>query len=103
MPSVLRAEHNCFPTRLLWGAVEAAPDRKSALRWRCHPLGATAGPRTVPVRSNIAGGKAGTAPDHLDRATCCGRGPPALRWECQEAPSTPSNAGAILTGRIHCH
>jgi len=21
------------------------------------------------------------APDHLDRATCCGRGPPALRWQ----------------------
>ena len=61
---------------------------------------ATAGPRTVPpawpkplrrgegpVRSTIAGEKAQECSGHLDRAACCGRGPPALRWEYQDAPS----------------
>jgi len=24
--------------------------------------------------------------NHLDRAACCGRRPPALQWKCQDAP-----------------
>src|SRR6185503_10137836 len=41
------------------------------------------------------------APDHLDRATRCGQGPPALRWECQEAPQPPQGgAGMQQRNRI---
>jgi len=36
------------------------------------------------------------APDHLDRAMCCGRGPPALRWKCQAASVVVQAAKACL-------
>jgi len=51
------------------------------------------GPSRLRGRSHFGAAKARSAavwlvemlrnvPDQLDRATCCGRGPPALRWEC---------------------
>ena len=49
---------------------------------RAHLATSTTGPRTVPVRSSIAGGKA----QECSRPPRPSGGPPALRWECQEAP-----------------
>jgi len=54
------------------------------------------GPTRLRGRSHFGEAKARSAaaelaerlrnpPDHLDRATCGGRGPPARRWECQDA------------------
>jgi hypothetical protein len=41
------------------------------------------------------------ASEHLDRATCCGRGPPALRWEYQDAPSLPKATRKPLQTRAN--
>src|SRR6185503_647051 len=73
--------------------------------WRCYvktfgriskPAPPDRGPTRLRGRSHFGAAKARSAaaelaerlrnpPDHLDRATCCGRGPPARRWECQDA------------------
>src|SRR5436309_3495638 len=52
----------------------------------------TAGPRTVPVRSPLAGVKTLEFSRPPRPRDVLQRGPPALRWQCQDAPAGADDA-----------